>query len=153
MSIYDEKPLSFDFGKSKSLISTIVLLLLVLLAVVIVLIGVSNALEKKPIELNWVKNPITLNEETTILNAKITNITQVNAKQVQVTAKPVGIVPIILTVERNGLIGSMAPGEERRIKILVNPTKEILPGNYLIKITTRIGSREYTKNTTLTIKE
>jgi ABC-type Na+ efflux pump permease subunit len=155
-SIYKEKkPLSFDFvtAKSKSIGSIILLIVLALLALSLIYFGVQGALTKKPIELSFEKNPITLNDENVLLNAKITNITSINAEQVQVTAKPKGNVPLVITVERNGLIGSIAIGEERKIKIIVNPVEGILPGNYLIDVTVKISGQQFTESITLKIKE
>ncbi|MBN2127709.1 MAG: hypothetical protein JW703_04980 [Candidatus Diapherotrites archaeon] len=155
-SIYEEKK-TLDFGfpteKTKKIGSTLFILLLVLLAIALIVIGTQSVLEKKPIELNFEKNPIKVTQENVILNAKIINTTSMNSEQVIVTAKPRGSIPLTITVERNGLIGSIAAGEERRIKILINPVQGILPGNYIIDVTAKISNQQFSKSITLTIEE
>jgi hypothetical protein len=132
------------------------MLLFVIAAILIilaVLYGLSAAFSPKPINLQFEKNPIKADEEV-ILRVTLTNTTDFTAENVQVTAEAVGTRNIILTVQGNGFVDSMAPNEKRQIDILVNPLEDkIFEGEYRLKVTADIGSSEFTEEIKLKIEK
>ena len=148
MGIYD-KGVEFDpsnlVNSAKKFAPVFGLIIIVLIVSWLVL----AILTPQPIVVSFSKNPITPAEQT-VLNVTITNTTDLTARDVIVEVyaedkKSISVAPPIKTIS--------ILDKFRKLEFVINPVGEILPGDYLLNITTEINGQKFEKKSTLSIEK
>lgn len=153
MGIYDsEKMFSFGIDSKKAAYIGIAVLLVVFF--VLLAIFLSSALNQ-PIEAKFQDNPLVLSQKKyTLLEVKVTNVTESDAKNVEVTvsARDKSAIAIGIGSEDKKTVSTIERGQFRVLNFLVTPLDGINEGSYIIDIKVNINNKTFTKEAKITVK-
>ncbi|MFH1586793.1 MAG: hypothetical protein ABID38_02980 [Candidatus Diapherotrites archaeon] len=151
MSLYDGLPnfdIQFAFERAKKPLIVLAAIIIGLL-IVLAFLQLGFLLEPKPIQWWFDKNPINKNEQT-FLHVTVTNTTGFDAENVVVKVKAKDY-PSISSEKMSENIAVLEAHGARKLKFLMNPAGDVLPGTYVIEITAKIGESEFIESPVLEI--
>ena len=159
MGLYKKAWFSFsdlDWEKLK----TPILAFLVLIGLIIALSLLASVLQPRALNVSLGENPLVLTEggkNFTVLTVVVTNTTGRDALNVPVVVEALDPNSILIDVdERKEItIPILGDGESRAPTFIVrvNPSREILPGNYKIAVSTEINGKAFVEEITLQIQK
>ncbi|MEM4663289.1 MAG: hypothetical protein QXM75_04680 [Candidatus Diapherotrites archaeon] len=153
MGIYDSEKI-FSFSMSSKKIIYIAIFVLSVVFVVIAAIFLSSMLNP-PIEARFIENPLVLsNKKFTLLEVKITNVTESDARNVEVfvSARDKSAIMVGYSSEDRKMIDTIERSQYRKLNFLVTPREGINEGSYVIDIRVKINDKVFTKEVALMVK-
>ncbi len=151
MSLYDGLPnfdLEYSFERVKKPLIVLAVIIIGLL-IVLAFMQLGSLIEPKPIQWWFEKNPIAKNEQT-FLHVTVTNTTGFDAENVVIKVKAKDY-PSISSEKMSENISVLEASGARKLKFLMNPAGDVLPGTYVIEITAKIGENEFLESPVLEI--
>ncbi len=114
----------------------------------ILLLIITSILTPKPLVYYFDKNTITTNEQA-ILKVGVSNPFGQTSRNVIVEVAPEDAKSISVTQPRREI---EVLDNFRELSFVINPIKEILPGNYVIRISLTINNQKFVEKTAITIE-
>jgi uncharacterized membrane protein (Fun14 family) len=153
MSIYDSTK-AFALGFEVKKLKYLALAIIGIVIVVLLAMFASTAFNQA-IEASFFDNPINLQEKSyTLLEVKVTNVTQSDASNAEVTvsAKDKSAIFVGPGYEEKKIIPTIERNQYRKLYFLIVPRKGIGEGSYLISVKVTMNSQVFEKELTLVVK-
>jgi len=155
MSIYDKSYKSFAFVFESKKARTIALSLLLVFFLLALIFFASMLFKAKLIEAKLLDNPLDLQVKPyTLLEVKITNITESDASDVSVIVEAANKEAIFIGpgLRDEKKLSVIEKGQYRKLYFLVVPKSTIAEGSYLINIKVVINNKTFEDSIPLIVK-
>lgn len=154
MSIYDSKKI-FLFGiETRKLIY--VAIAIIAIAIIALASMLVSSMLNQAIEARFLDNPLIISQRPyTLLEVKITNTTEKDAKgvEIEVSARDRSAIFVGPGFSDKKTIDTIERGQYRKLNFIVTPKKDASEGSYIVDIKVRMNGQLFTKEVALFVRQ